>query len=124
MRPVGGARSGVKPPAQEAELVALRVGQDVPLLVARLSDVGRAGPKGKQPFQLGVLVPVHRVDVDVQGEAPGPRVTARTQNDGRLQTAEPGDRRADLDGSVLPVQLDIPEDLAPEPCQEFRIGAV
>jgi len=70
---VGGAESGVKPPEQEAELVALRVRKEVPLLVARLPDVARPCPKAKQPFQLGVLVPVHRVDVDVQGEAPGPR---------------------------------------------------
>jgi hypothetical protein len=49
-------RSGLKPPAQEAELVALRVGQDVPLLVAGLPDVGRTGAEGEQPFELGVLV--------------------------------------------------------------------
>jgi hypothetical protein len=46
-------RSGLKPPAQEAELVALRVGQDVPLLVAGLPDVGRTGAEGEQPFELG-----------------------------------------------------------------------
>ena len=107
-----GARSGVKPPAQETEFVALWVGQDVPLLVARLPNVGRPGPKAKQPFQLGVLVPVNRVDVGVQGKAPGPGVAARAENDGRLQAAEPGGR-ADLDGPVLPVELDVPEDLAP-----------
>jgi hypothetical protein len=57
-------RSGVKPLAQKAKLVALWVSQDVPQLAACLPDVGRARPKGKQAFQLGVLVPVHRVDVD------------------------------------------------------------
>ncbi|MBB6403722.1 hypothetical protein HNP00_001021 [Arthrobacter sp. AZCC_0090] len=44
--------SGIKPLAQEAELVALRVGKDMPLLVAGLSDVGGTGAEGKQPFQL------------------------------------------------------------------------
>ena len=64
--------SGLQPLAQETELVALGVGQDVPSLVARLPDVGGTGAEGEQPFQLGVLVPVNGVDVDVQGELSGP----------------------------------------------------
>ena len=87
----------------------------MPLLAAGLPDVGRAGAEGEQAFQLGVLVPVHGVDVDVQRELSGLRVAARAQDDGRLQAAEPGVRRADLDGTVLPAELDIAEDLAPEP---------
>jgi hypothetical protein len=46
----------------------------MPWLVAGLPDVGRTGSEGKQAFQLGVLVPVDWVDVDVQGEPSGPGV--------------------------------------------------
>jgi hypothetical protein len=39
-----------------------------------LPDVGRTGSEGKQALQLGVLVPVHGVDVDVQGQPSKPGV--------------------------------------------------
>lgn len=45
------------------------------------------------------------------------------QVDGRLKTAESGVRRAHLDRYVLLFELD-KEDVAREPCQEFRIGSV
>src|SRR6478752_10377157 len=54
--------SGTEALAQEAEFVAFGVLQDVPLFVPGLPHVGRPGTKGQQPFQFGVLVPVHRVD--------------------------------------------------------------
>jgi hypothetical protein len=63
---------GVEPGVQEAEFVAFRVGQNVPALGAALADVGGSGAEGEQPFQLGVLVAVGGVDVDVQPELPGP----------------------------------------------------
>src|SRR2546421_7300714 len=52
--------------AEQAELVALRVGEHVPGLLAGLSDVGRHRARRQQPLQLGVLVAVGGVDVDVQ----------------------------------------------------------
>jgi len=59
---------------QEAEFVAFWVGQNVPALGAALADVGGSGAESEQPLQLGVLVAVGGVDVDVQPELPGPRV--------------------------------------------------
>ena len=67
--------------AQQAELVALGVGEDVPVLLAGLADVGPDGPEIEQALQLGVLVAVGRVDVDVQsqlargGVGPGPKTS-------------------------------------------------
>lgn len=61
---------GLEPGTQEAELVAFRVDQDVPALGAGLTDVGGPGAEREQPLQLGVLVPVGGVDVDVQGSFP------------------------------------------------------
>ena len=60
------ARAGVDPSAQQAEHVALGVGEDVPVLVAGLADVRPDGAEVEQPLQLGVLVAVGGVDVDVQ----------------------------------------------------------
>jgi hypothetical protein len=51
---------------QEAEFVAFWVGQDVPAFGAGLADVGGPGAESEQPLQLGVLVAVGGVDVDVQ----------------------------------------------------------
>ena len=52
--------------AEKAELVALRIGEDVPGLVAGLSDVGLPSTQGQESFQLRVLVAVGGVDVEVQ----------------------------------------------------------
>jgi hypothetical protein len=41
-----------------------------------LADVDGPGAESEQPLQLGVLVAVVGVDVDVQSELPGPRVAA------------------------------------------------
>lgn len=38
------------------------------MFVAGLPDVGGTGAECEQAFQLGVLVPVDRIDVDVQGQ--------------------------------------------------------
>lgn len=61
---------GLQAGAQEAELIAFRVGQGVPALGAGLTDVDRPGAEGEQALQLGVLVAVDGVDVDVQAELP------------------------------------------------------
>jgi hypothetical protein len=68
------------PGAQEAEFVAFWVGQNVPALGAGLADVDRPGAESEQPLQLGVLVAVGGVDVDVQWELPGPRVAAGAED--------------------------------------------
>ena len=49
---------------EEAELVAFGVSQDVPGLVAGLTDVGRARTELQEAFELGVLIAVGGVDVD------------------------------------------------------------
>jgi hypothetical protein len=100
---------------QEAEFVAFRVGQDVPALGAGLADVDGPGAEREQPLQLGVLVAVGGVDVDVQPELPGPRVAAGAEDEGGLRAAEAGVGRLDLDASVvLQAEFDVAEDLAPE----------
>src|SRR5262245_18031413 len=55
----------VNPAAQQAELVALRVGEHVPADLA-LADVGRRGAEIEQPAQLGVLLAVGGVEIQVQ----------------------------------------------------------
>ena len=64
--------AGLEAGAEEAELVAFRVGQDVPGFCAGLADVGGAGAEGEQALELGFLVAVGGVDVEVQAELPGP----------------------------------------------------
>lgn len=68
---------GLEPGVQEAEFVAFWVGQNVPALGTALADVGGSGAESEQSLQLGVLVAVGGVDVDVQPELPGPRVGTR-----------------------------------------------
>ena len=110
---------------QEAEFVAFWVGQDVPALGAGLTDVGGPGAESEQPLQLGVLVAVGGVDVDMQSELPGPRVAAGAEDEGGLRTAEAGVGRPDLDASVvLPAEFDVAEDLAPECGEPAGVGDV
>ena len=110
---------------QEAEFVAFWVGQNVPALGAALADVGGSGAESEQPLQLGVLVAVGGVDVDVQPELPGPRVGTGAEDEGRLQAAEAGVRRPDLDAPVVfPSEFDVAEDLAPERGEPAGIGGV
>jgi hypothetical protein len=78
---------------QEAEFVAFWVGQDVPALGAGLADVGGPGAESEQPLQLGVLVAVGGVDVDVQPEFPGPRVAAGAEDEGGLISMLPSSSR-------------------------------
>jgi hypothetical protein len=59
-----------------------------------------------------------------RGSRPSRGFAAGTQDDGRLQAPEPGSGRADLDRTVLPVQLDIAEDPAPEPGKQLGVGTV
>jgi len=122
--PPGGLVLGVQPFAQEAELVAFRVLQDVPLLFAGLPYIGRPRTEGQQTFQFGFLVAVHRVDVDMQRKPPHPRIAAGAQEDRGLETAESGVGRPNLYRTVLPVDLHITKDIAPEPCEQFGVGAV
>src|ERR687894_1122869 len=90
----------VEPAAQQAEGVALGVGEHVPALLPGLPDVGAGGAEVQQPLQLGVLVAVGGVDVDVQ---PRPRrlvLADRGEDQRRGRAAEAG-LRADLDRAVL-----------------------
>jgi hypothetical protein len=110
---------------QEAEYVAFWVRQDVPVLGSGLADVGGLGTEIEQPFQLGVLVAIGGVDVDVQAELPGPRVAATDEDEGGLRAAEAGLGRPDLDDTVaLPAELYVAEDVAPERGEPFGVGCV
>src|SRR4051812_2343075 len=85
---------------QQTELVAFRVGQDVPLLLPRLADVGRASTELEKAFELGVLITVGGVDVDVQPRFAYLRLIAAAEDDRRLRTAEPF-ARPDLQRAVV-----------------------
>ena len=115
----------LEPGVQEAEFVAFWVAQDVPALGAGLTDVHGPGAESEQPLQLGVLVAVGGVDVDVQSELPGPRVTTGAEDEGGLRATEAGIGRPDLDASVvLPAEFDVAEDLAPECGEPVGVGGV
>src|SRR5690606_21423294 len=108
---------------QQAELVALRVGQDVPLLVAGLTDVGRTGAQRQQALQLRVLVPVGGVDVDVQARLALLRLVTAAEDDRRLRAAE-ALAGPDLQRSVvLPVEDHEVQHLAPDPGERLGIAA-
>jgi hypothetical protein len=116
---------GREPGAQEAEFVAFRVGQDVPAFAAGLANVGGPGADSEQSPQLGVLVAVGGVDIYVQPELPGPGVAAGAEDEGGLRAAGADAGGPDLDASVvLPAELDVAEDLAPERGEPARIGGV
>ncbi len=116
---------GLEPGVQEAEFVAFGVGQDMPALGAGLADVGGPGAEGEQPLQLGVLVAVGGVNVDVEPELPGPRVAAGAEDEGGLRATEARVGRPDLDAAVvLPAEFDVAEDLAPECSEPVGIGGV
>lgn len=108
---------------EQAELIAFGVGQDMPLLLPRLADVGRAGTELQQAFELGVLIAVGGVDVDVQPGLPLLRLIPATEDDRRLRTTEPF-ARPDLQRAVvLAIEHDEVQDLAPEPRQHLGVAA-
>lgn len=93
----------------------------MPALGAALADVHGPRAERQQPLQLGFLVPVGGADVDVQPELAGARVAAGAEDEGGLRAAGPGAGRPDLDAPVvLPAQLPVPEDLAPDVCAGFE----
>jgi hypothetical protein len=60
----------------------------VPGLLAGLADVGRTRPQLQQAFELGVLIAVGGVDVDVQPGLPLLRLVPAAEDDRRLRAAE------------------------------------
>ena len=61
----------------------------MPLLLPCLADVGRARTELHKAFELGVLIAVGGVDVDVQPGFPLLRLIPAAEDDRRLRTAEP-----------------------------------
>ena len=110
-------------PAQQAELVALRVGQHVPGLGPGLSDLDGPGAEREQPGQLGGLVPVGRVDVQVQPQLLPLGLGAQAEDQRRLRPAEAGPG-PDLHPVVGPAQLHVVEHLRPERGQPVGVRAV
>ncbi len=106
-------------------MVTFWVGQDVPALGTGLADIGGPGTESEQPLQLGVLVAIGGVDVDVQSELTGPRLAAWGEDKGGLRAAEASVWRPDLDASVaLPAEFDVAEDLGPECGEPVGVGGV
>src|SRR5439155_4417949 len=96
---------------------------DMPRLLSGLADVGRARTQLQQAFELGVLIAVGGVDVDVQPGFPLLRLIPATEDDRRLRAAEPF-ARPDLQRAVvLAIEHDEVQDLAPEPRQHLRVAA-
>ena len=116
-------RQRFPPGPQQAGLVSLRVGEDVPVLLAGLAHVGRDRAEVEQPLQIGGLVAVGRADVDVQAQPARGRVVDRTEDQRRGGAAEPGGG-TDLDGAVLTRELPVAEDVGPEPGQGLGVAAV
>src|SRR5215216_4911221 len=95
----------------------------MPRLLPYLADVGRASTELEKAFELGVLIAVGGVDVDVQPGFPLLRLIPATEDDRRLRTAEPF-ARPDLHRAVvLAIEHDEVQDLAPEPRQHLRVAA-
>src|SRR6266516_2837965 len=95
----------------------------MPLHLPCLSDVGRARTELQKAFELGVLIAVGGVDVDVQPGFPLLRLIPATEDDRRLRTAEPF-ARPDLHRAVvLAIEHDEVQDLTPEPRQHLRVAA-
>src|SRR6185437_4706813 len=113
---------------KDAELVPFWVGKYDPALIA-LADVGVPGSKAEQSTDLFVLLPVGRVDVDVEpvldrlalGDA---RERQSRRHRARAVLALRHRRRADRDNAVLLVLHLVVKDRAPEPRESAGIGTV
>src|SRR5580658_395979 len=104
---------------EQAELITFGVGQDMPRLLPCLADVSRASTELEKTFELGVLIAVGGVDVDVQPRFPSPRLNPGTEDDCRLRSTEPL-ARSDLQRAVvLAIEHDEVQDLTPEPRQHL-----
>lgn len=123
--PVDAWSEGLEPGAQEAELVSLRICQDVPAFTAGLADITRFRTESEQSLQFGFLIAVGGIDVDVQSELPGSWVAAGIEDESGLRAAESGLGRPDLDASVvLSAQFNVAEDFAPEGGKPVDVGGV
>ncbi len=94
----------------------------MPLLLPCLADVGRARTELQKAFELGVLITVGGVDVDVQPGFSLLRLIPATEDDRRLRTAEPFARPNFHRAVVLAIEHDEVQDLAPEPRQHLRLA--
>jgi len=118
-----GPSEWVKAVLEQAELVAFWIGEDVPGRIRRLTDVDEFGPGGQEALELGVLIAVGGIDVDVQPGMPVLRLVVADEEDRRLP-AEPF-ARAYLDVDLrFAIELYEVQDLAPEPRQHLRVAAL
>ena len=95
-----GPSEWVEAALEQAELVAFWIGEDVPGRLRGLTDVDESGPGGQEALELGVLIAVGGVDVDVQPGMPVRRLVVADEDDRRLRAAEPF-ARAYLDEDLL-----------------------
>ena len=115
-----GPSQWVEAALEQAELVAFRIGEDVPGRLRRLTDVDEPSPGGQETLELGVLIAVGRVDVDVQPGMPVPRIVVADEEDRRLRTAEPFARTYLYAALRFAIELYKVQDLAPEPAPALR----
>jgi hypothetical protein len=121
---VAGPSEWVEAALEQAELVAFWIGEDVPGRLRGLTDVDEFRPGGQEALELGILIAVGGVDVDVQPGMPVLRLVVADEEDRRLRAAEPI-ARTYLDAARLfAIQLHEVQDLAPEPRQHLGVAAL
>ena len=110
--------------AQKAELVAFRISQYVPALIAALADVRDSGTCSQQSRKLRFLITVSWTDVKVQAQFASLGTRTGPEHDRGLQAAESSPRRPDLDTVLYEFKLGEPKHLTPEGRQPSWITAV
>ena len=81
----------------------LRIGQDVPGFLARLTHVGGLGADSQQTLKLFILVSIGGVHVDMQRQLPAFGLSVRSKTIVGWSSAEAFVLRADLDAVLNPV---------------------
>lgn len=109
---------------EQTELVALGIGQDMPRLVSGLANIGWAGTELEKTIELGILIAIGGVHINVEAGLSLPRLIRATEENRRLRTTEPFPR-PNLERTILlAVEHDKVKDVAPEECQDLGVSAI
>ena len=108
---------------EKAEFIPFRVGEHIPRFLAALPDVSVLRPCGKEALELGVLVAVGGVEIEMQAQLTVLGLLGPAENQSGLKAAEPL-RRSDLDIVALSSQLHKAQHLAPEPRKQLWLTTI
>jgi probable F420-dependent oxidoreductase len=108
---------------EQAEFVPFRVGEHMPRFLAALPDVSELRPCSKDALELGVLVAVGGVEIEVQAQLAVLGLLGPAQHQSGLKAAE-SLRRADLDIVALCPQHHKAQCIAPEPGKLLWLTAI